>query len=74
MYKVLVGLCLLLALSSIEAKKSTKNFSLILIISCHKLSFSLGRAIQNFYCNDNVNKQIKMEFDASNIYLSLVRE
>jgi len=31
----------------------------------------LGRAKQNFHCNEALNNQIKTEFDASQNYLSL---
>jgi hypothetical protein len=34
--------------------------------------YILGRARQNFYCDDSLNEQIKMEFDAAQTYLSLV--
>ena len=32
-----------------------------------------GRAKQNFFCENELNNQIKMELEAANTYLSLVR-
>ena len=36
------------------------------------LFYFAGRVKQNFYCEDILNAHIKMEFDASQAYLTLV--
>ena len=44
----------------------------LLVVICSVSEAKQSRAKQNFFCNDILNKQIKFEFDASNVYLSLV--
>ena len=44
----------------------------LLVFICSVSEAKQSRAKQNFFCNDILNKQIKFEFDASNVYLSLV--
>ena len=44
----------------------------LLVVLCSSIEAKKSRATQNFHCNEELNKQIKTEFDASHIYLSLV--
>ncbi len=44
----------------------------LLVIICNVSEASKSRAIQNFYCEEILNKQIKTEFDAAFVYQSLV--
>ncbi len=53
--------------------KNMNKFAILLVILAVSYSTEArqSRALQNFYCNDPINSQIKMELDASHTYLSL---
>ena len=44
---------------------------LVIVAVSYSAEAKVSRALQNFYCNDPINNQIRTEMDASNNYLSL---
>lgn len=54
------------------SKIQLRSIALSLFILILIFRFYLGRARQNFNCDRELNDQIQLEFDASQIYLSLV--
>lgn len=48
-----------------------KILVLTVVLAALASSAFASRAIQNFKCTSDVSDQVRMEFDASNVYLSL---
>ena len=70
--KIISVILVILYLTSIDAKESKIINEIIISIYLKNLFIMrLGRAKQNFHCNEALNNQIKTEFDASQNYLSL---